>query len=116
MKNPTVDEFRKVVDSWQPNILYLQGEQFANNEVGSLVWGGVDLNTAEAITGLFGSMLPTTVGGISFILWCFWPFLVYHLAFFWQLSSEFDMFIFIFVLDCYKLYASLFFCIIGFDA
>ncbi|XP_027122581.1 AT-rich interactive domain-containing protein 4-like [Coffea arabica] len=61
LKNPTVDEFRKVVDSWQPNILYLQGEQFANNEVGSLVWGGVDLNTAEAITGLFGSMLPTTV-------------------------------------------------------
>lgn len=53
---PTKDEFRKVMDSVQPNIVYLQGERLPNDEVGSLVWEG-----AEDLPGLFGSSLPTTV-------------------------------------------------------
>ncbi|OVA13018.1 ARID/BRIGHT DNA-binding domain [Macleaya cordata] len=60
--NPKIDEFRQVVQSSEPNIVYLQGEQLSDNkEIGSLVWGGVDLSTAEAISGLFDSTLPTTV-------------------------------------------------------
>ncbi|KAL8458781.1 hypothetical protein ACS0TY_036331 [Phlomoides rotata] len=61
LKNPTTDEFRKVVDSWQPNLVYFQGKQFSNDEVGSIFWGGVELSSPEAVSGLFGSTLPTTV-------------------------------------------------------
>ncbi|KAI5679503.1 hypothetical protein M9H77_00730 [Catharanthus roseus] len=61
LKNPSADEFGKVLDSWQPNILYLQGEQLPDGRYGSLVWGGVNLSTPEAICGLFSSVLPTTV-------------------------------------------------------
>ncbi|KAI3786229.1 hypothetical protein L1987_45364 [Smallanthus sonchifolius] len=53
---PTADEFRKVIDSVQPNIVYLQGQRLINDEVGSLVWEG-----AQDLPGLFGSSLPTTV-------------------------------------------------------
>lgn len=68
LKNPSTDEFHKVVDSWQPNIVYLQGEHLSNDEVGSLVWGGLDLSSAEAISGLFSSVLPTAVCNIlSFV-------------------------------------------------
>ncbi|KAF6146671.1 hypothetical protein GIB67_008957 [Kingdonia uniflora] len=62
LDNPTTDEFRRVVDSSAPNIVYLQGEQCLDEEeVGYLVWGGVDLSTTDAISGLFGSTLPTIV-------------------------------------------------------
>lgn len=60
--NPTVDEFRQVLESSKPNIVYLQGERSVNNEeIGSLVWRGVDMSNSEAISGLFGNTLPTTV-------------------------------------------------------
>ncbi|XP_022732624.1 AT-rich interactive domain-containing protein 4-like [Durio zibethinus] len=62
LNNPSVDEFRRVLESLEPNIVYLQGEQTADSEeIGSLVWGYVDLSTPEALCGLFGSTLPTTV-------------------------------------------------------
>ncbi|KAL2243157.1 AT-rich interactive domain-containing protein 4 [Sesamum indicum] len=61
LKNPTTDEFRKVLDSWQPNLVYLQGEQLPNDEVGSVVWGGLELSSPEAVSGLFSSTMPTTV-------------------------------------------------------
>ncbi|KAI3759807.1 hypothetical protein L6452_07877 [Arctium lappa] len=56
LNSPTADEFRKVLDSVQPNIVYLQGERLPNDEVGSLSWEG-----AEDLPGLFGSALPTTI-------------------------------------------------------
>ncbi|KAF9616149.1 hypothetical protein IFM89_028615 [Coptis chinensis] len=60
--NPTIDEFRQVMESLKPNMVYLLGEQLVNEEgIGSLVWGGVDLSTPEAISGIFNSTLPTTV-------------------------------------------------------
>ncbi|KAH6821847.1 ARID/BRIGHT DNA-binding domain-containing protein [Perilla frutescens var. hirtella] len=61
LKSPTLDEFRKVLDSWQPNLVYLQGKQLANEEVGSVSWGGVELSSPEAVSGLFSSTIPTTV-------------------------------------------------------
>ncbi|XWS72334.1 hypothetical protein CRYUN_Cryun02cG0031100 [Craigia yunnanensis] len=62
LNNPSIDEFRRVLESSEPNIVYLQGEQDANSEeIGSLVWGVVELSTPEALCGLFGSTLPTTV-------------------------------------------------------
>ncbi|KAA8541586.1 hypothetical protein F0562_022738 [Nyssa sinensis] len=61
LNNPSIEEFGKVLDSLQPNFVYLQGEQLPNDEVGSLVWGGVDSSTSEAISGLFNTTLPTTV-------------------------------------------------------
>ncbi|XP_057459848.1 AT-rich interactive domain-containing protein 4-like [Actinidia eriantha] len=61
LNNPTIDDIRKVLDTFQPNFVYLQGEQLPSDEVGSLVWSGVDLSTAEVVTGLFGTVLPTTV-------------------------------------------------------
>ncbi|XP_024971327.1 AT-rich interactive domain-containing protein 4 [Cynara cardunculus var. scolymus] len=56
LNSPTIDEFRKVLDSVQPNIVYLQGERLPNDDVGSLAWEG-----AEDLTGVFGSSLPTTI-------------------------------------------------------
>ncbi|XP_047962528.1 AT-rich interactive domain-containing protein 4-like [Salvia hispanica] len=61
LKNPTPDEFRKSLDSWQPNLVYLQGKQLDNEEVGSISWGGVELSSPEAVSGLFSSTMPTTV-------------------------------------------------------
>ncbi|PSS07285.1 AT-rich interactive domain-containing protein [Actinidia chinensis var. chinensis] len=61
LNNPTIDDIRKVLDTFQPNFVYLQGEQLPNDEVGSLLWSGVDLSTAEVVAGLFGTILPTTV-------------------------------------------------------
>ncbi|KAL5728483.1 hypothetical protein ACHQM5_001559 [Ranunculus cassubicifolius] len=60
--NPTSDEFRQVLESTKPNIVYLQGEQCVNDgQIGSVVWGGVDRSTPEVISGLFSNTLPTTV-------------------------------------------------------
>ncbi|KAF8388676.1 hypothetical protein HHK36_025356 [Tetracentron sinense] len=60
--NPTTEEFHRVLESSEPNFVYFQGEQLLNDEeIGSLVWGGVDLSAAKAISGLFGPSLPTTI-------------------------------------------------------
>ncbi|KAG8487601.1 hypothetical protein CXB51_018243 [Gossypium anomalum] len=62
LNNPSIDEFRRVFESFEPNIVYLQGEQIADSEeIGSLVLGDVDLSTPEALCGVFGSTFPTTV-------------------------------------------------------
>ncbi|XP_027334591.1 AT-rich interactive domain-containing protein 4-like isoform X2 [Abrus precatorius] len=61
LRNPEKEQFRKVLESYQPNFVYLQGEQLENGEIGSLVWQGVELSTSQAITELFGSTLPTAV-------------------------------------------------------
>ncbi|XP_076926792.1 AT-rich interactive domain-containing protein 4-like [Bidens hawaiensis] len=53
--SPTADDFRKAIDSLQPNIVYFQGQRLLNNQVGSLVWDTHDL------PALFGSSFPTTV-------------------------------------------------------
>ncbi|GLT56180.1 hypothetical protein SLA2020_292440 [Shorea laevis] len=62
LKNPSPDEFRRVLESAAPNMVYLQGKQNADSEeIGSLVWRDTDLFTPEALSELFGSTLPTTV-------------------------------------------------------
>ncbi|XXG81613.1 hypothetical protein AAC387_Pa09g2202 [Persea americana] len=62
LTNPTTDEFRHALELSEPNFVYLQGQQFEDEEeIGSLVWGDVHLSSAEAISGLFGAALPTTV-------------------------------------------------------
>ncbi|XP_058108703.1 AT-rich interactive domain-containing protein 4 [Magnolia sinica] len=62
LTNPTTDEFKHALESSEPNFVYLQGEQLLNEEeIGPLMWGDVDLSSVEAISGLFGSTLPTTV-------------------------------------------------------
>ncbi|TXG61715.1 hypothetical protein EZV62_013078 [Acer yangbiense] len=69
LNNPNVDEFQRNLESSEPNIVYLQGEQIDDSEeIGSLVWENVDLSTPEALCGLFGSTLPTTVSDSSFML------------------------------------------------
>ncbi|GMI81350.1 AT-RICH INTERACTING DOMAIN5 [Hibiscus trionum] len=62
LNNPSIDEFRLVLESSEPNIVYFQGKQNADDEdIGSLVLGDADLSSPEAFCGLFGSTLPTTV-------------------------------------------------------
>lgn len=61
LNNPSKDEFSKVLESYKPNLVYLQGEQLENDEVGALAWGDVDLSTPEALSELFGTTLPSTV-------------------------------------------------------
>ena len=66
LSNPEKEQFRKFLESYQPNFVYLQGEQLANGEVGSLVWQGVELSTPEDIKEVFGPTLPTAVCILSF--------------------------------------------------
>ncbi|KZV16990.1 AT-rich interactive domain-containing protein 4 [Dorcoceras hygrometricum] len=61
LTNPTIDEFRKVLDSWQPNFVHIQGEILPNDEVGSVVWRGLRLSAAEALSELFCSTMPAAV-------------------------------------------------------
>ncbi|XP_068658758.1 AT-rich interactive domain-containing protein 4-like [Aristolochia californica] len=62
LNNPSIDEFRHALDSHDPNFVYLQGEQLLNEEdIGPLVWGGVNISTPEAIAGLFKQKVPSTV-------------------------------------------------------
>ncbi|KAJ6825483.1 AT-rich interactive domain-containing protein 4 [Iris pallida] len=60
--NPSGDKFREAVSSAAPTILYLQGERLENEEeVGSLVWGGVDVSDPETLTSLIPTPYPTIV-------------------------------------------------------
>lgn len=62
LTNPSTHEFQQVLESSEPNFVYLQGEQLAcSEEIGSLIWEDVDLSTTETLSGLFGSTLPTVV-------------------------------------------------------
>lgn len=67
--------------------MYLQGQQCEDEEeIGSLVWGDVHLSSAEAISGLFGAALPTTVSNLLFVepvnnAFC-------HSLFQWQCSAN----------------------------
>jgi hypothetical protein len=61
LTNPSKEEFCKTLESYKPSIVYLQGEQLENDEVGPLVWEGVDISTPEAISEIFATALPTAV-------------------------------------------------------
>uniref|UniRef100_A0A7C9E915 Uncharacterized protein n=1 Tax=Opuntia streptacantha TaxID=393608 RepID=A0A7C9E915_OPUST len=61
LSNPSLDELRRTLESWKPDVVYLQGQLLSNDKVGSLVWDGVDLSNAEAISDLFSHVVPTTV-------------------------------------------------------
>src|SRR4051812_8870557 len=66
--NPEKEQFRKVLESCQPSFVYLQGEKLVNEEVGPLVWQGVELSTPEDVSELFGTTLPTVVCDLNFYL------------------------------------------------
>ncbi|GAV70983.1 ARID domain-containing protein [Cephalotus follicularis] len=101
LSDPSTDEFQRVLESTEPNILYLQGEQKVDSdEIGSLIWGDVDLSTPEALCGLFGSTLPTTVyletpygeklaealhsQGVPYVIYWKHAFSCYAACHFWQ--------------------------------
>jgi len=41
--------------------LYFQGERLENEEIGSLVWGSVDMSDPQMLSSLIGPALPTIV-------------------------------------------------------
>ncbi|KAK4785482.1 hypothetical protein SAY86_002171 [Trapa natans] len=62
LKNPDVNEFKRVLKASQFNFVYLQGLQFEDSEeVAPLILGDIDLSDPEALCSAFGSALPTTV-------------------------------------------------------
>jgi hypothetical protein len=61
LTNPSKEEFCKTLESYKPSIVYLQGAQLENDEVGPLVWEGVDMSAPEAISEIFATALPTAV-------------------------------------------------------
>ncbi|EXB52088.1 hypothetical protein L484_024638 [Morus notabilis] len=66
LTSPSKEEFSKLLESYKPNLVYLQGEQLGNDEVGPLVWGDVDpLN--RCLSSLALHCLPRCVN-ISFVL------------------------------------------------
>ncbi|KAK4746855.1 hypothetical protein SAY87_025892 [Trapa incisa] len=61
LKNPDVNEFKRVLKASQFNFVYLQGLQFEDSEeVAPLILGDIDLSDPEALCSAFGSALPTT--------------------------------------------------------
>lgn len=79
LTNPSKEEFSKLLESYKPNLVYLQGEQLENDEVGPLVWGDDVLSTPEAVSELFHTTLPTTV--CYFALLNFYSlFCIHHLV------------------------------------
>lgn len=66
LANPSKDEFSRILESCQPSFVYLQGEQHENDEIGSLVWNGVELSL-EDLCGLFNTAQPTTVCSVSLL-------------------------------------------------
>ncbi|GMH03839.1 hypothetical protein Nepgr_005678 [Nepenthes gracilis] len=61
LSSPSIGEFHSTLESLRPNVVYLQGKWLQNYEVGPLIWGSLELSTAEVISDLFDSKLPTTV-------------------------------------------------------
>ncbi|KAM4099613.1 hypothetical protein ACB094_05G005000 [Castanea mollissima] len=61
LNNPSKDELCKTLESYKPSIVYLQGEQLENDEVGPLAFGGVGVSTPDAISEIFATTLPTAV-------------------------------------------------------
>ncbi|CAO2169277.1 unnamed protein product [Urochloa humidicola] len=59
--NPSMEQFREAQQTVQPNLLYLQGQQLENEEIGSLVWGDTDLSDPETFGSLISSPFPTIV-------------------------------------------------------
>lgn len=59
--NPTFDKFREALKLAEPNILYFQGERHENEEIGSLIWGSVDMTDPQILSSLIGPALPTIV-------------------------------------------------------
>ncbi|KAK9726850.1 hypothetical protein RND81_05G241500 [Saponaria officinalis] len=59
--SPSFNDFRRTLESLRPDVVYLQGEWLPNDEIGGLVWDGVDLSNVEALSDLFGHVLPSTV-------------------------------------------------------
>ncbi|XP_061991192.1 uncharacterized protein LOC133709459 [Rosa rugosa] len=55
------EEFLKLLESYKPSLVYLQGEQLENDEVGSCVWRDADLPTAESISNIFPHCLQFVI-------------------------------------------------------
>lgn len=59
--NPSVEKFGEAQQAVQPNLLYLQGQQLENEEIGSLAWGGTDLSDPQMLCSLISPPFPTIV-------------------------------------------------------
>ena len=59
--NPSVEQFREAQQAVQPNLLYLQGQQLENAEIGSLVWGDTDLSDPQTFSSLISPPFPAIV-------------------------------------------------------
>jgi len=68
--NPTFDKFREAFKLAEPNILYFQGERLENEEIGSLVWGSVDMSDPQMLRSLIGPALPTIVSIYVWLAFC----------------------------------------------
>ncbi len=63
LSNPSSDEFQRVVQSSEPNFVYLQGQHQPEftQQIGSLLWGDLHFSSPDALCTLFSSTLPTIV-------------------------------------------------------
>ncbi|XP_078429531.1 ARID/BRIGHT DNA-binding domain-containing protein isoform X2 [Wolffia australiana] len=59
--DPTIDRFREVLKSTDPNIIYFQGERLENEEIGSLVWNGSNMWDPSVICPLITPPFATIV-------------------------------------------------------
>ncbi|KAF8769423.1 hypothetical protein HU200_006452 [Digitaria exilis] len=59
--NPSVEQFGEAQQAVQPNLLYLQGQQLENGEIGSLAWGDTDLSDPQTFCSLISPPFPTIV-------------------------------------------------------
>lgn len=69
MTNSTTAEFWQILESSEPNFVYLQGELLVNEEeIGSMMREVLTcrVTSAETIRGFFGPTLPTIVSYLIF--------------------------------------------------
>jgi len=60
--NPSIDKFRDIQKSVNPNFLYVQGEHHGDEgQIGSVVWPNKDLSDPTEFSSLIGPSLPTIV-------------------------------------------------------
>lgn len=80
--NPSVDSFREAQKSLKPNILYFQGSQLENDEeIGTLVWGDLDVSKPDMFSALVDPPLPTTVSNIIIQTYIQFHLSVLHVCF-----------------------------------
>lgn len=87
--NPSIDKFRDIQKSVNPNFLYVQGELHGDEgQIGSVIWPNKDLSDPTEFSSLIGPSLPTIVRAGILILVFLSSNIIYRLICLFQVYLE----------------------------